>query len=440
MNIVREDLAGQTALLKVTLGEADYAEKIEKALRTYRKKANVPGFRPGMVPMGMITKMYRKGALAEETYRMATDAAFEYIKGDQLNLMGDLMPAEEQKDLDFDNGTEFEFCFRIGIAPEVKLELSKNDKVENYIVVPSSEMVDGYRDNYLRRFGKLVDVDVVTKDEALSIKLENSDMTIDDAYVSLISMDEAQKAVFAGKKVGDSISVDINELYPKEDQRASILGLKPEELVGVNPQFTLTITKIREFRNPEINDEFFTMAFPDGSVKTVSEFDAFIEKQVESELSSQTSFYIIDQVRKFALAKTNLSLPEEFLKDWLFQINEGKFSMEDIDKEFDSFLEMMRWDLVKRQVATENKMEVTLEDAKTEAKEMAAQQFRYYGMGQVADDMLENYSEQILKNQEEAKKIYEKVGERKVVAKIIEQITLEDKKVSIEEFSEMIKK
>lgn len=438
MNIQRENLADQTVILKVTVEEVDYNEQVEKALKAHRRKATVPGFRPGMVPMGIINKMYRKSAIADQTYHAATDAAFEYIKEQKLDLMGDLMPAEEQGELNFDTDKSFEFSFQIGIAPEVNLDLTKNDTIEKFTIVPSEDMISGYRENFMKRYGKLVDVDKVESEEAISVTLSNDEMTIEDAYVGLISMDEEQRKPFIGKVVGDTMEVNVNEIYKDPKQRAALLSVDEKELDTLNPNFKLEVLKIRAFRNPELNEEFFTMAYPDGSIKDEEAFAADVLQKVNDELASQTDFKVVEQVRTYLLAKTNLSLPEAFLKNWLFQINEGKFTMEDIDKEFPAFLDMMRWDLIKRAVALGDKLEVTEDDAINEAKAMAMMQFRYYGMNQVADDMLENYSKQILSNKEEAKKIYEKVGERKVVDAITQKVTMAEKRVTIEEFSAMM--
>lgn len=439
MNITRENLADQTALLRITVSEADYAEKVEKELKNYKRKAQVPGFRPGMVPMSVVNKMYRKSAIADQTYRAATDAAFEYIKTNDIEPLGDLMPADEQKPLDFENGSEFEFVFQIGLSPEVKLDLSAKDVVEKFVVTPSTEMVDGYRSNFLRRFGKLEDVDVITKEEAVNVDLRGADMTIEDTYVTLISMEDAQRAPFVGKKVGDKMQVNINEIYPKAAQRAAVLGLKEEELEGVNPEFELEIKKIRAFAEPKIDDEFFKMAFPEGDVTTVAQFEEMIATKVQQELDGQTDFKFADNVRNYLVNKAALSLPEQFLKNWLWGINEGKFTMEEVEAEFPQFLDMMRWDIIKRNIAIEHKIEVSSADAIEHAKEMAMMQFRYYGMNTVADDMLENYAKQIMENKEEAKKIYEAVGQKKVIDTVASIITVKEKKMTIEEFSAMVK-
>ena len=437
MNVVRENLENQTALLRIAVGEADYKEQVDKQLKDYKRKANVPGFRPGMVPMGIINKMYRKSVVADSAYRKATDAAFEYIKENGIETVGDLMPSEKQGELDFDNGTDFEFVFEIGLAPEVELALTKKNSLTKYVIEPNDDMRKGFRSNYMRRFGKLADVDVVADDEALTGTLTQGETTVEDAYVGLISMDEEARKPFIGKKVGDTIEVDVNEIYKTPSQRASILGVKEAELEGMDPKYTFTITQIRKFVEPEMNEEFFKLAFPAGDVTTPKQFDAKIDEQVRGELAKETEFKFTADMRKYLLEKTNLSLPEEFLKNWLYRVNEGKFSMEEIEKEFPQFLDMLRWDLIRRKVMKANNLEITQDDVKAEAKEVAMMQFQYYGMHTVADDMLENFVNSILGNKEEVRKIYDKVGERKVIDAVAAQIKVNEKTVSPEEFQKL---
>lgn len=437
MNVVRENLENQTALLRVTVGEADYKEQVEKQLKDYKRKANVPGFRPGMVPMGIINKMYRKSVVADNAYRKATDAAFDYIKENNIETVGDLMPSDKQGEMDFDKGTDFEFVYEIGLAPEVELSLTKKNTITKYIIEPNDDMRKGFRSNYMRRFGKLVDVDAVADDEALTGTLTQGETTIDDAYVGLISLDEEARKPFIGKKVGDTVEVDVNVIYKTPSQRASILGVKEAELEGMDPKYTFTITQIRKFAEPEMNDEFFKLAFPAGDVKNEAEFNAKIDEQVRTELAKETEFKFTNDLRKYLLEKTNLTLPEAFLKNWLYRVNEGKFSMEEIEAEFPQFLDMLRWDLIRRKVMKDNNIEITQEDIKAEAKELAMMQFQYYGMHTVADDMLENFVGSILGNKEEVHKLYDKVGERKVIEAVAAQMKVNEKSVTPEEFQKL---
>ena len=437
MNIVRENLEDGTTLLKATVGEADYNEAVDKALRTYKRKANIPGFRPGMVPMSIINKMYRKGVVAEEAYRAASKGCFDYIEKEKLTLVGDMIPSDKQQPLDFDNDTEYEFAFEVGIAPEINIALSKKDKVKKYAIAIEDKMREGYRGNFTRRFGKLVDVDSVETEDALTVTLDQPEMKVEEAYVGLIGMSDAARKPFLGKKVGDTMEIDVNELYPNLAQRAAILQVKEAELEGINPKFTLTINKIRRFTEPELNEEFFKMAFPEGNVKNAEEFAQYIDSQILRDLKREADYLFTLDVRKLLLNKANLTLPAAFLKRWLYTINEGKFSMEEIDKDFDKFLDMMKWNLIQKHYVNELKLEVTPEEATEEAKSMAAQQFAYYGMSQVADDMLANYAKSILENKEESRKVYEKLFEQKVIDAVVPQITVSEATVSAEEFAKL---
>ena len=437
MNIVRDNLDNGTIKYSVTVGEADYAEAVDKTLRNYRRKANIPGFRPGMVPMGIINKMYRKGAVAEESYRVASKAAVDDLNEAQTKTLGELMPSADQPELDFDNGTEFDFVFEIGQAPEFEIDLTKKNKVTKYVIKVSDEMLIGYKENFLRRFGKLEDVDVVKKDEALTVTLDQADMKIEDAYVGLIGMSDEERAPFIGKKVGDKMEVNVNELYKTPSQRASILGVKENELTGIDPNFTMEINQIREFTVPAVSDELLKEAFPNGEVKNAKEFDAWATTQIEGEMARETEFKFIADTRDYLIEKAGITLPDDFLKHWLFTINEGKFTKEEIEKDYPSFADMMRWDLIQRYYAEKLHLEVTPEEAQQEAKAVAAMQFAYYGMGNVGDEMLEQYGNQILSNKEEAKKICDKLFERKIVAAVSDQVTIVEKKVSTEEFNKL---
>ena len=440
MNVTLENLSNQTALIRVNVEQADYTADVEKALKNYRKTAKVPGFRPGMVPASLINKMYRKSTIAETAYKLSSHAAYDHVKNNNIETLGEIMPAKEQKELDFDNQTDFEFVYQIGLAPELKIALTKKDKVEKVVIAPSEEMITGYKENLLRSYGKLVDVDKVKNEEAMTITLDNDDIQIEDAYLSLISIDEKARKPYIGKKVGDVMDVDINVMYPDAKQRAAILSVKETELAEINPKFKMTITKIREFQNPELNDEFFAMAYPAKDITNETELDAKVLLNVQQELDDQTSFKFFDNVRDLTVDKAKLTLPDEFLKNWLLAINEGKFTMEQIEEEYPQFQKMMQWDLVKRAVGKEKEIKVEEADLLNEAKNMAAAQFKYYGMANPEPQMLENFAQQILSDKQQTGKIAEQVAEKKVIDALIEKITVVDKKMTIEEFSKSLEK
>ena len=437
MKITREQREAGTSVLKVLVAEADYAEAVDKMLRDYKRKANVPGFRPGMVPMGIVRKMYGKGAVAEQSYRIASNSVFEYLQKEGIDYVGDVIPSEEQGDFDFENNTEHEFIFEIGEAPKIEMELTKEDKLTYNKIKIDEKMVEGYKDNYLRRYGRLVDVEKVEKDEALTVVLDNGEMRIEDAYVGLISMSDEERAIFLGKKVGDKMDVDVNELYKSASQRASILQVKQEELETINPKFSLEIKQIRQFANPELNEEFFKMAFPAGNITSEEELNKFLEAEIETELKRESDYLFTIRVRNFLMEKAGLQMPEAFLKRWLFTINEGKFTMEDIEKDFDGFVKMFTWTYIQKHFIQSAELRVSQEEAEAEAKEFAKAQFAQYGMPSAPEEMIANFSKQILENKEQSQKIYEKLYELKVVEYVKSQIKVSNKSVSSEEFAKL---
>lgn len=437
MKIVREQREQNCSLIKITVDEADYGQQVEKSLRDYRRKANIPGFRPGMVPMAIIKKMYGKGVLAEQTYRTASNAAFEYLQKENIDYLGDVIPSEEQGEFDFDNGKEFEFIFEIGEAPAIALDLSKKDEMVYNRIAVDEKMRGDYRSNFLRRYGRLADAEQVTSDEALNVTLDNGDMNITDAYVGLISMSEEERKPFIGQRVGYKTRVNINDLYKNPSQRAAILQVKENELEGVNPDFELEITQIRKFAEPELNEEFFKMAFPAGNVKDEKEFEAFIDAQIAAELSRESDYLFTLQLRDYLIAKAGLQMPEAFLKRWLYTINEGKFSMEEIEKDFDQFLKMFTWNYLQKHFIKQDEITVSKEEALAEAKALAAAQFAQYGMPAAPEEMLANYAEKILSDKEQGQKIYEKLFEVKVVEDVKGKIAVTEKAVSADDFAKM---
>ena len=439
MNITREQRDGGISVLKVVVGEADYGKAVENQLREYKRKAQIPGFRPGMVPMGIVKKMYGKHVLAEQSYHIASNSVFEYLQKENIDYVGDVIPSEEQGEFDFENGTEFEFMFEIGEAPKVELALSAKDKLTYHKIKVDKKMREAYKDNYLRRYGRLVDVEKVKKDEALTVILDNGDMRIEDAYVGLISMSDEERKPFVNKKVGAKMNVNINELYKNPAQRASILGVKEDELEGINPEFKLEIKQVRQFANPELNEEFFKMAFPAGDVKSEEELDALLTAEIEKELARETDYLFTIHVRNFLMEKAALQMPEAFLKRWLYTINEGKFSMEEIEQDFAGFVQMFTWNYLQKHFIQTANLSVSAEEVEAEAKEFAKAQFAQYGMPSAPEEMVANFAKQILENKEQAQKIYEKLYEVKVVEHVKSLIKVTTKAVTSEEFAELAK-
>jgi trigger factor len=298
-------------------------------------------------------------------------------------------------------------------------------------------MHNNFLDNYLRRFGKLIEVDKVKNDEALTVTLDNGELRVEDAYVGLISMSEEERKPWIGKKVGYKTTININEMYSTPAQRAAMLHVKEQELEGINPEFELEITMIRQFANPELNEEFFKTAFPEGNITDKKGLDAYIDAQIEGEMARECDYMFAAHVRNFMIEKAALAMPTEFLKRWLYTINEGKFTMEDIEKDFEGFIKMFTWNYIQRQIITAENINVTEEEATAEAKSLAAMQFAQYGMPNAPEDMIANFAKNILENKEQRQHIYEKLYEQKVVESVRAKVKVTEKAVSADEFSEI---
>ena len=315
--------------------------------------------------------------------------------------------------------------------------LALADKFTKYNIPVSDEMREGYRPIFLRRYGRLVDVEEVTADEAVTCTLDNGEIKVEEGYVGLISMSDEQRKPFIGRKVGDEMDVNVNELYPNAPQRASILGIKEKDLDSVKPEFKLTIKQIRKFAEPELNEEFFKMVFPDGSVKDEKSLEKYIDEQVAADLARETEYVFTTEMRNFLLEKANLTMPEEFLKRWLYTINEGKFSQEDIERDFPAFLKMMKWNLVQKKLAEKYEIKVEQDEILAEAKNFAAMQFAQYGMSNVPDETLTKYAQSVLSNKEESNKIIDRIYEKKIVEAVTPLIKVTSKSVTPEELGKI---
>ena len=440
MNIVRENRENQLAIVKVTVAEPDYIEEVNKKLHEYKRKANMPGFRPGMVPMSIINKLYRKGAIAEAAYKAASDACFKYIEDEKIDYMGDVMPSDEQGGFDFDNNTEHEFVFEIGLAPEINVELSADDKITRYKIKADDDMRDSFRQNFLNRFGMMKDVESIEKDEALTVTLDNGEMKVEEAYVGLVSMTDEQKAPFIGKKKGDQMIVDINELYKNKAQRSAILKLKDAELDAVKPEFNLTIDSIRKFALPDLNEDFFKIAFPEGDVTDEAGFEKFIDERLAEELAKESENIFGGDVKKYLMEKVNPTLPEEFLKRWLVAINEGKYTAEQVEHDFPAFAEMMKWSVIQKYFITKLDIKIDNDDMLAEAKKLAGMQLAQYGIQSPAEDMLTDFANRMLGSKEEANRILQMVYDNKIVAAVTPMMKVSSKSVTIEQLKKIFEK
>ncbi|MEA4981280.1 MAG: trigger factor, partial [Paludibacter sp.] len=334
MNIVRKDIDSNNATITISIEKADYSEKVEKTLRDYRKKANIPGFRPGMVPMGLLKKMYGKAILGEEINKILSDELYKYIHDNKVNMLGEPLPNDtEQKDIDFNTQEEFEFVFDLGLAPEFEVELNKKDKVKYYQITPSEEMINNQVKSYTGRFGKYIQEEVVEeKDmikgelfELVDGKAHETGIHVNDAVLTPSYMkDEATKALFVGAKKGDVITFNPKTAFENEAEIASLLKISKEAVGNVASDFQITIESITRYVEAEVNQELFDKVFGEGVINSEEAFIGKIKETLQENLL-QDSEYKFGLDARDALVKKyeSLSFPDAFLKRWLLATNKN---------------------------------------------------------------------------------------------------------------------
>ncbi|MBN2681399.1 MAG: trigger factor [Bacteroidales bacterium] len=446
MNVSKEMINEQNAVLKLVIEKNDYEERVNKVLKDYKRKANVPGFRPGMVPFGMVKKMYGTAVLVDEINKMVSEQLSSYIYDEKLNILGEPLPNKEMKTVDFEKDEVFEFLFDVAFAPEFEVKLSKKDKVPYYKILVDNETIDKHVENYLKRFGGYEDVEVIEDKELVkgtlvelneAGEITENGIVNDNATLSIdLVKDAKQKKLFLAKKIGDEVIFNPSVAFPNDYEVAAILGIKKEEAEKGNKNFKLKITEIKKFVDSEINQDFFDKVFDAGTVTSIEEFRTKISEDIQSNFAFDSEYKFMIDTRDKVVEKTEMPLPEEFLLRWVKTTNE-KLSSEQIDKDFPMFLKDLKWQLIKEKFVKDLELKVSEEDLLAHAKTIASMQFKQYGINFVPDEHLTKYAQDLLKKEDDRRKYAEKKFEDKVVEAIKEQIKVDEKEVSIEEFNKM---
>lgn len=423
--------------LTLTVAKDDYADKKKKRLNEYRRKAEFKGFRKGMVPMSLVERIYGQSALVDSVNDVISESLNTYIRDNGLHVMGEPLPSEEQPQVEWTDGNDFTFMFDMALTPEVKLELSKEDEIPYYNITVKDEAKKEMKDNLLRQYGSLEDGEAAGEEDFLIADFEQGDMKIEGTYVALRNVDEKVRPSFVGLKPGDSIDVDVNAAFTNETDRASLLKVKKEELAGIQPVFRMTVKTVKTFKPAELNQDTYDRIFGEGEVKSEDEFDKKIADRLAAEYAQESEFRFSRDAREYLVNKAAISLPEKFLKRWITVTNEGKFTQEEIDREFPSFLNDFRWQMVRGFLAEKYNVKVEEDDMFSAAKAFASYQFAMYGLANVPDEQLATYAKSVLANDKERGRIYEQVEEQKVLNAVRADVTLKNKKISVEKFREL---
>lgn len=448
MNVSLQNIDKVSALLTVKIEKADYQEQVDKSLKSIRQKAQIPGFRKGMVPMSLVKKMYAKSVMAEEVNKLISEKVYGYIKDNNLNMLGEPLPNEDkQPEIDFDTMEEFEFLFDIALAPEVAVEATNKDKVDYYTIDVTDEMINNQVKSYTQRNGKYEQVNSYQEKDMLKgliAELENGStkeggIQVESAVLMPAYMkNEEQKALFADAKVNDVIVFNPYNAYDgHEAEIASLLHVEKDTVAEMKSDFSFQIAEITRFVDGELNQEIFDQVYGEGVVKTEEEFRAKTKESIASQFVADSDYRFLLDARKMLMEKVGkLEFPDAILKRIMLLNNQDK-DENFVDENYEKSIEELTWHLIKEKLTKEFEIKVEENDIISMAKEATRAQFAQYGMMTIPDDILDNYAKEMLKKKESVDGLVNRVVESKLANALKAKVKLQNKTVSVEEFNKL---
>ena len=437
-------------VLTITVEKEDYNEKVEKTLKDYRKRANVPGFRPGMAPMGMIKKQYGAAVKVDEINRLLGDKLMEYIRENKIQMLGEPLPNEKQVEQDLSQDGPFTFVFDIAVAPEFKAELTAKDKIDFYTIKVDDKLIDDQVQMYASQAGEFVKAEVFSGNDTLTGDLRQLDekgntleggITTDSAMIMPAYIkEEKQRKLFDKAKAGDIITFNPKKAYPDNDAEvAAMLKVDKEQVKDLTADFSFQVTEIRHFQPAEVNQALFDRVFGEGTCKDEKEFRQKISDMVSAQLVQNSDYKFLMDVRAYLEKKVgDLQFPEALLKRVMLNNNKEK-GADYVEQNFEGSIRELKWHLIKEQIVAASGIKIEDDDLKAVAKEAIRAQFAQYGMQNVPDDVLENYAAEQLKKRENVDNFVDRAIDVKLTQALKTVVKLNEKTVSLEDFNKMMR-
>lgn len=444
MNITRENLDDLNAVLHLKIEESDYKSEVNKILKDYRKRANIPGFRPGNVPFGMIKKMYGKAVLMDELNKLLSNSLNNYIKENEIPVLGQPIPNEESPQIDLDLQKEFEFKYDLGLAPKFEVELTAKQKFTRYNISIDDALLQKNIDDVAKRFGNMETVDIVEDGDMLQGEFVELDKPEEEAikHVSTIMLeyieDEKQKSKFIGLKPGSTIEVDPKKVSKGESDLAAMLGVEKELLPEIGNKFSFTIDKVYRMQPAELTQELFDKIFGPDQVKSEKEFKDKIREELAKNLEVDSGLKLKKDIYDHFISKLKLSLPDDFLKRWIKQSGEEELTEDKLEEEYEKYADSLRWRLIENKIIEKEDLKVEIDEIKGKIRSIINKQFAIYGLPEVDEERIEEMTAEVLQNREEVEKIYGELMDEKIMDKMINTFTIKDKDVTYDEFVKLV--
>ena len=438
MDITLDKKGSSEAVIKIKLSEPDYQPKVEEKIKEYRKKVQLKGFRPGKVPAGIIKRMYGKSILVEEVNQMLSQAVMEYIRNNDINIIGEPLPnLELAQGIDWGNQTDFEFEYELGLMPELSVAPESLSGVNRYTFKVSDEEINEHIESLLERHGTSSNPEVSAEGDSVFGKLLQEEGDFEKTLlVSPEHVAEGQAAQFVGLKADDIISFDLREVFPDTERLATLLYIEKEEAEGLSGTFSFTVQNINRREKAEINQELFDAVYKDADITDEAGFREETSKFLAEQYAADSQRLVNRDLRDKLVDATEVDFPADFFKRWLLQTNEGKLTEEELDKDFDQYVKEMKWNLIVNQMSKDHEIKVEYEEIREATKRLFMMQFGQMAMAPELSEQMNAMADNYLKenNGENLNRMELQARTDKVLEKVAELASFEDKEVSWEEF------
>ena len=451
MKIQFESADKVNGLMTLTVEEADYKENVEKTLKDYRKKANIPGFRPGMVPMGLIKRQFGTSVKVDVINKALGEQIYKYVRENNIQMLGEPLPAENQEPVDIEGDAPYVFKFDVAVAPEFKIELNGKNKIDYYNIEVDDKLIDNQVDMFASRSGHYDKVEEYDAEKRDMLKGDLKELDADgnvkeDGIMVETALlmpqyikEEDQKELFDNAKLGSVITFNPRKAYPDNDSEiASLLKIDREKAKDVTSDFTYLVTEIQRFVKAEVNQELFDQVYGEGNVKSEEEFRGKIAEGIKAQLALDSDYRFLLDVRKYCEQKVgNLTFPDAILKRVMLNNNKDK-GMEFVEKNYEQSIKELTWHLIKEQLVAAYNIKVEENDILEAAKGAARAQFAQYGMSNVPEEYLENYAKEMMKKEENIQGFVDRSIDQKLIVALKNGVKLNEKSISLDDFNKLM--
>ena len=443
MKLTQSKAKDLMATITVELVAADYSEKVDKILKDYRKTADVPGFRKGKTPMAIINKKYRTSVIVEEVNKLLQDELYKHISAEKVRVLGSPMPIDETP-IDWENTEDFTFQYEVGLAPEFDVKITAKDKLNYYKIKADAKLVDGYCTDIAKRYGKMSNPEVSVEGDLIFCAIAQLDVDgnvmsngiSNEATVAMEYIADAKiKKQFVGVKKDDVLKVNVMKAFTNHSDLGSMLNVSHDALHNLtSEEFQFTVKNINQLAPAELTTELFDKVYGEGTVKDVKEFKAKVQAEAEGQFVGESDRMLKNDIVTYFIEKLKLQMPDDFLKRWLVQTSEQPITMEMLATEYDMYAKSLQWQLIENKILENYEVKVTQEDVLNQTKKLIGSQMKQYGQPEGDDAQLTDIATNILKNEEERKKIYDQIFDERTLVVYKENFKLTEKNVTYDEF------